>query len=323
MYFQDYSYHNPISWSWDFSGANPAVSNLENLYTTYPSPGVFDVSLTSSGDSINFLTEPKSDAVIVMDYNGEQLPFYEGFETINFNSPEWISNIGNWSVTDEVSYNGSYCLKVQNSGVAEGTKHVLESKTFDLSDSTKAYFNFKYAFARKNSTNNDYLKVLASNDCGKTWSVRKILQYSQLVTAPDQNNFLPSFGDWREATITSLIGPFCVQNFRFKFEFESGGGNDLYIDNINISYENTTEINTSNMNEVSIFPNPANNNLTVSSSKIISELAVFDIMGKQVLSNKKVNSNTVNINTSKISKGYYSISLKQGEEILIKSFMKN
>ena len=63
--------------------------------------------------------------------------------------------------------------------------------TFDLSDSTKAYFNFKYAFARKNSTNNDYLKVLASNDCGKTWSVRKILRYSQLITAPDQNNFLP------------------------------------------------------------------------------------------------------------------------------------
>jgi hypothetical protein len=153
--------------------------------------------------------------------------------------------------------------------------------------------------------------------------VRKILQYSQLITAPDQNNFLPSFGDWREATITSLIGPFCVQNFRFKFEFESGGGNDLYIDNINISYENTTAINTSYKNEVSIFPNPANNNLTVSSSKIISELAVYDIMGKQVLSNKKVNSNTVNINTSKLSKGYYSVSLKQGEEILIKSFMKN
>ena len=46
-----------------------------------------------------------------MDYNGEQLPFYEGFENINFSSPEWISNIGNWFVTDEVSYNGSYCLK--------------------------------------------------------------------------------------------------------------------------------------------------------------------------------------------------------------------
>ena len=46
-------------------------------------------------------------------------------------------------------------------------------------------------------------------------------------------------------------------------------------------------------------------------------------MGKQVLSKIKINSNTYNLNTSKLSKGYYSISLKQGQEILIKSFMKN
>ena len=97
----------------------------------------------------------------------------------------------------------------------------------------------------------------------------------------------------------------------------------MYIDNINISYENTTAINTSYNNEASIFPNPANNNLTVSSSKIISELAVFDIMGKQVLSKNKINSNTVYLNTSKLSKGYYSIRLRQGEEVLINSFIKN
>ena len=55
----------------------------------------------------------------------------------------------NWTVTNETSYNGSYCLKLQNDGVEVGTKHFLESKTFDLSDSTKAYFSFKYAFAKK------------------------------------------------------------------------------------------------------------------------------------------------------------------------------
>ena len=46
-------------------------------------------------------------------------------------------------------------------------------------------------------------------------------------------------------------------------------------------------------------------------------------MGKQLLSNKKVHLNIFKVNTSKLSKGCYSISLKQGEEILIKSFMKN
>jgi hypothetical protein len=61
------------------------------------------------------------------------------------------------------------------------------------------------------------------------------------ATAPDQNNFIPSsLVEWKEASVNSILGPFCVENFRFKIEFVSGGGNNLYIDNINISYENTT-----------------------------------------------------------------------------------
>ena len=322
LYFQDYSYHNPISWDWYFEGANPDSSNLENTYATYPIPGVYDVSLTASGDSANYLTEVKNDAIIVMDYNGDQLPFYEGFENINFNAPEWISNVGNWSITDEAAYNGNYCLKLENDGVSEGTKHMLESKTFDLSDSTKAFFNFKYAFARKNTSNNDYLKVLASNDCGKTWSVRKIIQYSQLITAPDQNNFIPSFSDWKEATVTSILGPFCVQNFRFKFEFQSGGGNNLYIDNINISYENTTGISNSFTGKVSIYPNPTNDILNIVSNNPFSKIQVLDMMGKEVLMNNKSNIKSAVINTSFLDNGYYSIKISQGNQVNFYSFIK-
>ena len=322
LYFQDYSYHNPISWDWYFEGANPDSSNLENTYATYPIPGVYDVSLTASGDSANYLTEVKNDAIIVMDYNGDQLPFYEGFENINFNAPEWISNLGNWSITDEAAYNGNYCLKLENDGVSEGTKHMLESKTFDLSDSTKAFFNFKYAFARKNTSNNDYLKVLASNDCGKTWSVRKIIQYSQLITAPDQNNFIPSFSDWKEATVTSILGPFCVQNFRFKFEFQSGGGNNLYIDNINISYENTTGISNSFTGKVSIYPNPTNDILNIVSNNPFSKIQVLDMMGKEVLMNNKSNIKSAVINTSFLDNGYYSIKISQGNQVNFYSFIK-
>ena len=134
----------------------------------------------------------------------------EGFENINFNAPEWISNDLNWSITDEVSYNGSYCLKLQNQGLAEGTKQTLESKTLNLSDSSKAYFTFKYAYARKNSSNNDFLRILGSYDCGKTWATRKIIYTNQLITAADQNNFIPTYSEWKEANIVSLIGPFCV-----------------------------------------------------------------------------------------------------------------
>ena len=322
LYFQDYSYHNPISWNWHFEGANPDSSILENTYATYPLPGVFDVALTATGDSTNYLTELKNDAIIVMDYNGEQLPYYEGFENINFNTPEWISNVGNWSITDEAAYNGNYSLKLENDGVAEGTKHILESKTFDLSDSSKVFFNFKYAFARKNNSNNEVLKLLASNDCGKTWSLRKIIQYSQLTTAPDQNNFIPTFSEWKEATVTSIIGPLCVQNFRFKFEFQSGGGNNLYIDNINISYENTTGVSKSFISEISIYPNPTNDILNIVSSNSFSKIQVLDMMGKEVLMKNESNMKRAVINTSFLDNGYYSIKISQGNQVNFYSFIK-
>ena len=322
LYFQDYSYHNPVGWDWYFEGASPDSSYLENTYALYPNPGVFDVSLTATGDSSNFLTELKSDAVIVMDYNGEQLPFYEGFENINFTSPEWISNIGNWSITDEAAYNGNYCLKLENDGVEEGTKHILESKTFDLSDTTKAYFNFRYAFARKNTSNNDYLKVLASNDCGKTWSVRKVIQYNQLVTAPDQNNFIPSFSDWKEASISSIMGPFCVQNFRFKFEFESGGGNNLYIDNINISYENTTSIEPFIGNEVVLYPNPVKHQLSLNSTKYFSKINILNVMGQIVMKKHVPETKKLVLNTSLLENGYYTIQIIQEDKKWSSPFIK-
>ena len=322
IYFEDYSFHNPISWDWNFQGASPNTSNLESTYAKYQLPGVYDVSLTASGDSINFITETKNESVVVMNYFGDQLPYYEGFENINFNAPEWISNDLNWSITDEVSYNGSYCLKLQNQGLAEGTKLSLESKTLNLSDSAKAYFTFKYAYARKNSSNNDFLRILGSYDCGKTWATRKIIYTNQLITAPDQNNFIPTYSEWKEANIVSLIGPFCVSNFRFKFEFNSGGGNNLYIDNINISYENTTGTNSFDNQEISVYPNPSSDFLKISAFKNIDEINFYDIMGKKVYSDK-TNTKTLDLNISNFKNGYYSIQIKVGEFIKVKSFIKN
>jgi hypothetical protein len=307
LYFEDYSFHNPISWNWDFEGASPNSSNLQNAYAYYPSAGLYDVSLTASGDSVNYLTELKTQKVVVMDYNGDQLPYSEGFENINLTNPEWIVPNGDWSITDETSCTGDYCLKVSNVGVLEGTKHLIESKTFDLSDSSKAYFSFKYAFAKRNNNNNEYLKVLASNDCGKTWSVRKVIQYGQLSTAPNQNNFIPQQGEWREAVVSSILGPYCVENFRFKFEFKSGGGNNLFIDDLNISYENTTDLDENKINDISLYPNPASDLLHISSSKPISKIKIYDVTGKVILTKNFASKTKIKLEITSLNKGFYTV----------------
>ncbi len=312
IHFKDFSYHNPIAWNWYFEGGQPDTAFLENPYTVYQHPGLFDVTLSSSGDSSTYLNNIKSDLVTVLDYDGKQLPYFEGFENTTIDKPEWMTDGTNWTITDETSYNGSYCLKLSNRGLQPGSINILESTTFDLSDSLKAFFSFKYAFAKKSNNNTDQLKILASNDCGKTWSVRKLISVNTLSTAATQFTFTPTFSEWKEATITSIIGPYCVSNFRFKFEFTSGGGNNFFIDNINISLENAADIYEQTSNGLLIYPNPTKDKLNiVSQSNNIDRVLISDIAGKIVLDKSIGSVYKTTINTYSLSNGYYTLTVLQ------------
>ncbi|MGB1308544.1 MAG: T9SS type A sorting domain-containing protein, partial [Oceanihabitans sp.] len=78
----------------------------------------------------------------------------------------------------------------------------------------------------------------------------------------------------------------------------------------------TTEFD---INKISMYPNPANNFVTISNADKIDEVIVFDVTGKEVIRTKIVN-NQVNI--SQLNSGMYLINLK-GENIhVIKKLIK-
>ena len=114
-----------------------------------------------------------------------------------------------------------------------------------------------------------------------------------------------------------------MQNFRFKFEYQSGGGNNLYIDNINISYENTTSVKESTTNEVSLYPNPSNQTLNLSSSFGINEICVFDITGKKVLFKEYSQQKQITLSIVDLNKGYYTMLINKGGNQKSLSFIKN
>lgn len=50
--------NTPSSWQWQFTGGNPATSNLQNPSVSYASPGTYDVTLTvSNGSASNSITQ--------------------------------------------------------------------------------------------------------------------------------------------------------------------------------------------------------------------------------------------------------------------------
>jgi len=76
---------------------------------------------------------------------------------------------------------------------------------------------------------------------------------------------------------------------------------------VNAIFINSTDINDFNLN-LSIFPNPTNNNLNVSSENYIHAVKIFDMSGTLVL-NHNCYSKNENIDLSNLAKGFYSIQI--------------
>ena len=116
-----------------------------------------------------------------------------------------------------------------------------------------------------------------------------------------------------------------VDNLNFSFygdadagDYDNDGKVDLVITGYkNENYEssstvfkNTTTVNISETNnELSIFPIPATDFITLNSSDIINKIEIFDVSGKNILS-QNLNSNDINVNTQNLTNGIYFIKIQ-------------
>ncbi len=173
------------------------------------------------------------------------LPFSQGFQGTTFVPTGWtLSNAngdGTWTRTTTAGGFGtsSACARMDSyspNTTNAGTIDEMITPTFGLVGYSSATLTFDVAYARYNATNIDSLIVLASTDCGVTWTRLYNKGGSGLATAPDKTNaiFVPTSSQWRTETINlgSYVG---ASNIRFAFRSRAGYGQALYIDNINLS----------------------------------------------------------------------------------------
>jgi hypothetical protein len=222
-------------------------------------------------------------------------------------------------------------VKLDNSQGSNGSIDELISNTIDLSNSAAASLSFKYAFAKRNSGNSDYLQIYASNDCGESWFLRKNIYTSTISTMPNTNaNFTPSGSDWKTITIgPNYFTNFLVSNFRFKFKFVNGGGNDFFIDNINLS--GSVSIEETNLHQgLTLHPNPVKDNINISFNSISKltkpALELYDAMGRLVnfkkLNNLVSGANEIEMSSSNLDAGWYLLVLKSQEKTITNRFLK-
>lgn len=307
--------------NWQFTGGNITASTDTNPTVQYNLAGVYDVTLTvtnSAGTSTLTRTAlvQVSPAIALT-----AAPVIQDFESIVFPSNNWSydSDAGShWEQTMLASVSGIKSLYVLADSANILSTDVFYTDNFNLSNLTSPVFNFKIAFANRGASN-DNLKIFMSTDCGQTWILKYTKAGNSLETANNTSlNFIPLPADWRQdaMNISAAAGQ---PNVKFKFQFTYAGGNNLFIDDINISGVTGLIEKESNYLNLSINPNPAQQltNLTFdlhSNEKVCYEIR--DVIGKTIYKSIPVDLNkgkqTLQINTSFLS-GIYVIDFCAGQ----------
>ena len=328
--FEDDSYNAATGWNWSFNGGQPATSAAQNVTVTYNQPGLYSVSLTATDGATND-SEVKTNYIRVLPAP-TTIPFWEGFE--GYSS---LNNLVNWEVLNQennnaftientTGYSGSQCAKLVNFGQAPSNVDELISSPMDLSvipQTGAVTLSFRYSYRKKTSADYEYLKVFITGDCGDTWVQRKTLGGNQLSTLTATSSWKPtSQADWVTVHVTNVTSNYFSQNFKFKFRFEGEGGNNFYLDDINLyagssSNEIVLGINEFNesINDISLYPNPTDGELNVSFSASKNndmQFQVLDITGK-IIQNNVVNavqgSNLVLLDTQIFAAGSYFLKI--------------
>lgn len=311
---------------WSFPGGTPSTSTDSLPVITYNTPGTYDATIALTNAAGTFtLTRPQYVTVTPIAGTGA-IPYSQGFESITLpGAANWsVENDGGpaWDVNTTAASTGSKSIMVMNNGSNPiDTKDVFITEGINLSNITSPTFSFKVAYATK-FNNGDMLKVYASSNCGQTWVLRYHKDSAALATAGNVNgNFIPTANQWRTENffINSYQGSPSV---RFKFEFTNHGGNNIYIDDINIGgILSVQEINAAAL-QLSLQPNPAQTQTTLSYNLTKNEdvkIELYDLVGQRIMQNEntKQTAGEHHINILKPSAGIFLLKITAGDKQVI------
>lgn len=293
--FTDLSWNGvPTSWNWTFPGGTPATSTDSVPVIQYNTPGVYDVGLTVTNGSGSVNTSKTSFVTVNSTTASFSNTFYsEGFEGTSIPNTDW--NIRNqtpggntWVTTTSAAATGSKSVMITNTSTSDTYIDELISPSINMTAITVSHnLTFKVAFAQKASTSADKLQVYVSTNCGLNWTLRYTKSGAALSTGGIQSSaFTPNASQWTEHLV-SLSGYSGQTNLYIMFRFTSNGGNNVFIDDINLGGANSIDDGLASTIDFNVYPNPVEENSIISFNilnKQKVELKIYDILGREVSS---------------------------------------
>lgn len=315
---------------WDVAGANASSLSDSVITISFNSPGIYSISLLAGNNAGSDLKVRTSLIQVLSDTAMYANGYIENFEIGNFPTnnfiPDYNGNL-DWFINSGVGFSGTRSLEFKNIFATSGTSYGILGPTFDISSLTIPILTFHVAYTQQSNGNNDRLRVLVSENCGKTWIARYGKTGAMLATAVMRSsNFVPTPSEWRMETV--YLNPnINSKNLRIKFDFLSDGGNNIYIDDINLGGYSSIE-NIFDEHSLQLFPNPVSDQLNLKlnlQKNIEGSIKLYDVTGrmiKEIYSGKIKMDANISVDISKLVSQVYIIQLESNGVKQIYRFVK-
>lgn len=122
-------------------------------------------------------------------------------------------------------------------------------------------------------------------------------------------NLTPTLNAWNHVAVslTDFTGLTSKSNIaQLVFASVPSGTSIVYIDNVLFSKKMQTGLASAKSEQVGVFPNPTNKSFTITSTKAIQEVTIYNALGQAVLT-KAINSNFADMDINTLPNGIYTI----------------
>ncbi|MCC6372979.1 MAG: T9SS type A sorting domain-containing protein [Bacteroidia bacterium] len=311
------------------NGVTTGTANGSHLFTFNTLMNVPLYNLTANANSANYMVAS----------NYQSTPVAEGFVANVFPPNGWarVNSDGGagWSRSNtsggfNLSYESAKYDFYNNSII--GDKDELFLAPVDLSGPNVPSMSMDLAYAQRDAFTNDKLEVFASDNCGATWTSvfsqagAALATYTGYVSA---QGYVPDPSDathWKKEIFT--LPGFNKSSVLVKLVTTSDHGNNLYVDNINLSQASLLGIKPvlKTENNLLVYPNPANDVVNVqvqSENASQAKVTVVNMIGQTVYEKNlslHAGATTLHFDTKDFASGVYSVMVETNKGVVVQKF---
>jgi hypothetical protein len=273
-------------------------------------------------------------------------PLFEGFESNNFPRENWgVQNVNGGTTFERstaTAKTGLASMRINNpdnrnfNGAIDYLVSPIVLNSVDF-DSVFVDFDVSYKSGQQYPGSTvfplDTLELLATDDCGKTFTSVWKKWGDELQTINDPNYaysipFTPSLNNqWKKKRIylTPFVGS---ENFQLYFAMKGNKQNNLWIDNINITSQ-TLPQRLKDQGYL-VYPNPFNNSFLIHHSAVeppvdLKSAQVFNSAG-QLMWERQYNGNAerqITVDLKNVAKGVYILKMIYTGKTVVERIVKN